>query len=85
MRFRWPGGFRRSLLSILIGNAIYYGLMGYLPGAARHEPFAFDWGLAVDLWICVCVYGLSRLVWPIGKRRSPARISRGGCMGGAGR
>ncbi len=67
MRLRWPGGFRRSLLSILIGNAIYYGLADYLPDGARHEPFAFDWGLAADLWICVCVYGLSRLVWPIRK------------------
>ena len=65
--FRWPGGFWRSLVSILIGNAIYYGLVNYLPGGARHEPFAFDWGLAVDLWICVGVYGLSRLVWPARK------------------
>ena len=40
MRFRWPGGFWRSLFSILIGNAIYYGLVDYLPGSARHEPFA---------------------------------------------
>ena len=67
MPFRWPGGFWRSLFSILIGNAVYYGLVDYLPSGARHEPFAFDWGLAVDLWICVGVYGLSRLVWPARK------------------
>ena len=67
LRFRWPGGFRRSLFSILSGNALYYALVDYLPGGARHEPFALDWGLAVDFWICVCVYGLSRLLWPVRK------------------
>ena len=63
-RFIWPGGFWRSLISIAIGNAIYYGVRGYLPAGARHEPFAWDWGLAVDLWFCVAVYGISLLIWP---------------------
>ena len=62
-RFRWPGGFWRSLLSIVIGNAIYFSAIDKLPPAARHQPNRIDWGLVVDLWICVAVYGLSWMIW----------------------
>jgi hypothetical protein len=62
--WRWPGGFRRSLAAIVLGNAAYYAVNRYLPEAARHHPGHFDWGLLVDLWFCVAVYGLSLLVWP---------------------
>lgn len=61
--FRWPGGFWRSLLSILLGNAIYFAALDWLPPAARHQPNQFDWGLVVDLWICVAIYGLSWMIW----------------------
>jgi hypothetical protein len=61
---RWPGGFWRSLLAIVAGNILYYSLRRYLPDAAQHEPFLLDWGLLVDLWFCVAVYGLTLLVWP---------------------
>jgi hypothetical protein len=61
---RWPGGFRRSLLAILAGNVLYYWLRRYLPEAARHHAYRLDWGLLVDLWFCVAVYGLTLLVWP---------------------
>jgi hypothetical protein len=66
--WQWPGGFRRSLLAILAGNALYYSLRRYLPEAAQHQPGALDWGLLVNLWFCVAVYGLILLVWPVGKR-----------------
>jgi hypothetical protein len=62
--WQWPGGFRRSLLAIVIGNILYYWLRRYLPEAASHEPYLLDWGLLVDLWFCVAVYGLTLLVWP---------------------
>jgi len=61
---RWPGGFWRSLLAIVAGNVIYYSLRGYLPEAARHQAYLLDWGLLVDLWLCVAVYGVTLLVWP---------------------
>jgi hypothetical protein len=61
---RWPGGFRRSLFAILAGNVLYYALRRYLPEAARHQPYGLDWGLLVDLWFCVAVYGLTLLIWP---------------------
>lgn len=66
-RWRWPGGFRRSLIAILVGNVLYYSLRPYLPEAAQHEPFLLDWGLVVDLWLCVAVYGLTLLFWPLSK------------------
>ncbi len=52
----------RSLIAILAGNAIYFGLECYLPARAQHQPFQIDWGLAVDFWICLACYGLVRLV-----------------------
>ena len=64
-KFIWPGGWWRSLFSILAGNAIYFGIENDLPARMQHTPGAFDWGLALDLWICAAIYGLSRLVWPV--------------------
>ena len=52
----------RYLIAILLGNAIYFGLMSHLPPRARHEPFQIDWGLAVDFWICLALYGVIRLI-----------------------
>lgn len=62
--WKWPGGFRRSLLAIVAGNVLYYSTRRYLPEAALHRPFLVDWGLLVDLWFCVAVYGITLLVWP---------------------
>ena len=63
--FRIPGvGWKRSLLAVLIGNLIYYAIIDALPEAARHQPFAFDLGLAIDFWICVMVYGAIRYLFP---------------------
>lgn len=65
--FRWPGGWWRSLGSVLAGNALYFGIQSWLPEGAQHRPYQIDWGLAVDFWFCVAIYGLTLLVWP--KRR----------------
>jgi hypothetical protein len=55
-------GFWRSLIAILAGNAIYFGIMKWLPPKAQHVPFQIDWGLAVDFWICVFCWGLLRMI-----------------------
>ena len=60
----WRPQWLRSLIAILIGNGLYYAVTDFLPPAARHQPFEFDWGLAVDFWMCVAVFGISLLVWP---------------------
>ena len=56
------GNFWRSLIAVIAGNAIYFGVERYLPPRAHHQPFQIDWGLAVDFWVCVACYGLVRLV-----------------------
>ena len=54
--------FWRSLLAVLAGNAIYFGVFHWLPPRAQHQPYRIDWGLAVDFWICLVCYGLVRLI-----------------------
>jgi len=53
--------FWQSLIAILVGNAIYYGVYRYLPPRAQHQLYQIDWGLAVDFWICVVCYQLIKL------------------------
>jgi hypothetical protein len=47
-----------SLLAVVAGNALYFSIEGSLPPRARHTPYHIDWGLAVDFWICLVMYGL---------------------------
>ena len=54
--------FWRSLLAVLAGNLIYFALEPRLPPVVQHRAYALDWGLALDFWICLVVYGLVRLV-----------------------
>ena len=63
-RVRIQFRFWRSLIAILLGNAVYFSIVRWLPPRARHEPFQIDWGLAVDFWFCVAFYGLLNLIWP---------------------
>lgn len=59
----WPN-FWRSLIAVLVGNAIYFLLVNpRLPSHARHRYFAIDLGLLVDFWICLVVYGLVLTLW----------------------
>jgi hypothetical protein len=37
--------------------------MPYLPPAARHTPYRLDWGLFVDAWICLVLYGFIELIF----------------------
>ncbi|HEY6249177.1 MAG TPA: hypothetical protein VI685_04405 [Candidatus Angelobacter sp.] len=57
MKFSWRRVFI-ALAAVLIGNAIYWFLMPYLPQRGRHAPGRLDWGLLVDFWICVLIYNL---------------------------
>jgi hypothetical protein len=54
--------FWQSLVAVLAGNAIYYGVQRFLPAAAQHRLYQVDWGLAVDFWMCLVCYGLVRLI-----------------------
>jgi hypothetical protein len=45
--------------AVLGGNLLYFGVLyPYLPPAARHRPSRLDWGLVVDFWICLALFGL---------------------------
>lgn len=57
-----PKNFFRSLVAVVSGNAVYLLLLPVLPLAARHEPRHLDWGLIIDLWLCLAVYGLLAMV-----------------------
>ena len=57
-----PRNFWRSLIAVTAGNVIYLCVERFLPLGAQHQLYQLDWGLAVDLWICVACYGLARLI-----------------------
>ena len=58
----------KTLVAVLGGNFIYFGVLyHYLPPGARHRPFQVDWGLVVDFWFCLALYGL--LVFPFRRYR----------------
>ena len=45
--------------AVLIGSLLFFFvLMPHLPPAARHIPYRLDWGLLVDLWLCLVIYGI---------------------------
>ncbi len=51
--------FWHALIAVLVGNAVYFLLLyPLLPLAARHQPYRLDWGLVVDFWVCLFVWGL---------------------------
>jgi hypothetical protein len=49
----------KQFAAVLLGSLLYFFvLMPHLPPAARHQPYRLDWGLLVDAWICLAIYGL---------------------------
>lgn len=62
MRLQRP--FWESLIAVVAGNAIYFSVMKYLPPRAQHVPYAIDWGLAVDFWVCLVCLGVVRMFRP---------------------
>ena len=54
------GRYWKTVVAVLGGNFLYFVILWpYLPPAARHRRRNLvDWGLAVDFWICLALYGL---------------------------
>lgn len=50
--------FVQALAAVLLGNALYFVLLPYLPPVARHKLFKLDLGMAVDFWFCLVAFGL---------------------------
>jgi hypothetical protein len=57
------------LISVLVGNAIYFlVLLPGLPRALQHQPFSLDAGLLLAFVCCVLVYAAIRLGSRHGKK-----------------
>ncbi len=51
--------FLKSLAAVLLGNAIYFALLlPHLPEQSRHGVFQIDFGLLIDFWICLILWGV---------------------------
>ena len=57
-----PKNFWQSLIAVVVGNAVYFLLMPYMPLRAQYVTFQFDFGLVVDFWICIVIYVLLELL-----------------------
>jgi len=66
----------KFLISILLGNALYFTLAPHLPPAALHQAWAVDLGTVVDFWFCLLVYGLLELGAFFRSHDTPDRNSR---------
>ena len=52
-----------ALVAVLLGNVVYFLLLApHLPSVGRHRPNHLDWGLVVDFWTCLAMYGLVDLI-----------------------
>jgi hypothetical protein len=56
--------FMISLAAVLLGNAIYFLIMPWLPPAAQHRSYRLlpDLGLLIDFWLCLVCYGAIHLL-----------------------
>lgn len=55
--------------AVIGGNLLYYGVLErLLPPGARHRLYRFDWGLVVDFWVCLALYGVLELFFSERKR-----------------
>ena len=52
--------FLQVLAAVVLGNVTYFVLEPTFPLVARHRPFHFDLGMALDFWFCLVAYGLIR-------------------------
>jgi hypothetical protein len=56
--------FLHALAAVLIGNAVYFLVMPYLPAPARHVAPRVDLGMAVDFWFCLVVLAtIKTIAW----------------------
>jgi hypothetical protein len=51
----------KYLVSVVVGNILYFSFLPHLPPAARHHSNQPDVGIIVDLWFCLLVYGILEL------------------------
>jgi len=66
--------FAKTLVAVVAGNLIYFFLlMPLLPAAGRHQIFRADWGLLIDFWVCVAVYGVIELLLRHRRGRASSR------------
>lgn len=63
IEWRFPGGWRRSLASVLIGNLLYYALVDAVLPEASRQPLGINWGLGIDFLLCLAVYFLTARFW----------------------
>jgi len=55
--------FLKSLIAVVVGNAIYFLIiMPLLPPAGRHGIARIDLGLLIDFWVCLAVFGVIQLI-----------------------
>jgi len=60
----------KQFAAVLIGSLLYFFVLSpHLPPAARHTPYELDWGLLVDLWVCLVLYGLIELALRLRRNR----------------
>jgi len=65
--------FFHALVAVLAGNAIYFLLEKHLPVRAHHSPLTIDWGMVVDFWFCLVVFGIIKTV---AARRRTSKLHR---------
>ncbi len=55
-----PGTARwvKAAAAVVLGNALYFYLMPSLPPGAQHTPAKLDFGIVVDFWFCLFMYGI---------------------------
>lgn len=55
--------FWQALAAVVLGNAVYFLLLyARLPPRAQHQPGRLDWGLVVDFWVCLFVWGVLEMI-----------------------
>jgi hypothetical protein len=54
--------FLHALAAVLLGNAVYFLLLPYLPAPARHVAFRIDLGVGVDFWFCLVALGIIKTI-----------------------
>jgi hypothetical protein len=58
----------KQFAAIVLGSLLYFFVLTpHLPPAAQHQPYRLDWGLLIDAWVCLVLYGLIELIF----RRKP--------------
>ncbi len=71
---RFWRNFLKSLVAVLAGNAIYFLIMPRLPLMAQHQYNRMDFGLVVDFWICVVIYGAISTVQFLRRRHAGSKL-----------